>query len=183
MTIIDCISDCHGHYPELEGGDLLIVAGDFTARDEPVEYLKFNQWLREQNYKKKILIAGNHDNCVQNGITVLADINSDKKLIVNPLFAPDVEYLCDSGTHKDNIMTQETIEFIKALSDKELKKQLIDAELMLKNSFEKKEYKWVIFFQDLLKLISCQVVERKLYGTRNKYRVKSYLKLSFTDSI
>lgn len=29
--IIDFISDTHGHYPELEGGDLLIVAGNPTA--------------------------------------------------------------------------------------------------------------------------------------------------------
>lgn len=33
--IIDCISDLHGQYPQLEGGDLLIVAGDLTARDKP----------------------------------------------------------------------------------------------------------------------------------------------------
>ncbi len=26
--IIDCISDLHGFYPELLGGDLLIVGGD-----------------------------------------------------------------------------------------------------------------------------------------------------------
>jgi Icc-related predicted phosphoesterase len=31
--IIDCISDLHGAQPKLEGGDLLIVAGDLTARD------------------------------------------------------------------------------------------------------------------------------------------------------
>ena len=31
--IIDCISDLHGAYPHLEGGDLLIVGGDLTSRD------------------------------------------------------------------------------------------------------------------------------------------------------
>lgn len=36
--IIDCISDLHGYYPELGGGDLLIVAGDLTARDTPEEH-------------------------------------------------------------------------------------------------------------------------------------------------
>lgn len=29
--IIDCISDLHGEYPILEGGDLLIVAGDLVV--------------------------------------------------------------------------------------------------------------------------------------------------------
>jgi len=30
---ITCVSDLHGYYPELPGGDLLIVAGDLIARD------------------------------------------------------------------------------------------------------------------------------------------------------
>lgn len=59
--IIDCISDLHGHYPDLEGGDLLIVAGDLTARDLPGEYAMFHHWLWDQNYRIKIFIAGNHD--------------------------------------------------------------------------------------------------------------------------
>ncbi len=31
--IIDCISDLHGFKPNLNGGDLLIIGGDLTARD------------------------------------------------------------------------------------------------------------------------------------------------------
>ena len=60
--IIDCIADLHGFYPKLEGGDLLIVAGDLTARDTGSEHLKFIEWLCEQKYRKKVFILGNHDN-------------------------------------------------------------------------------------------------------------------------
>lgn len=59
--IIDCISDLHGSFPKLAGGDLLIVAGDLTARDEPKQHIDFLWWLADQDYKKVVLIAGNHD--------------------------------------------------------------------------------------------------------------------------
>lgn len=58
---ISCIADLHGHYPKLEGGDLLIVAGDLTSTDDPIEYTAFRDWLNEQEYEKKIVVPGNHD--------------------------------------------------------------------------------------------------------------------------
>jgi Icc-related predicted phosphoesterase len=94
--IIDCISDLHGHYPKLEGGDLLIVAGDLTARDEPEQYLNFTEWLNNQSYKQKIVIAGNHDNCLQSGVTVFHNPSLASQMI--PIYGVDVKYLCDSGT-------------------------------------------------------------------------------------
>lgn len=68
MTDITCISDLHGFFPELPGGDLLIVAGDLTKRDEPREYIEFFIWLHKQPYKQYVLIAGNHDNLIQKGL-------------------------------------------------------------------------------------------------------------------
>ncbi len=62
MITIDCISDLHGHKPELEGGDLLIVAGDLCRSGITKEYLEFFHWFDDQQYKKKIFISGNHDN-------------------------------------------------------------------------------------------------------------------------
>lgn len=80
--IIDCISDLHGCKPALQGGDLLIIAGDLTARDEYEQHFEFEDWLLLQNYKMKVVIAGNHDGfLVKNGKHMFAG----------------AEYLEDSG--------------------------------------------------------------------------------------
>lgn len=84
--IIDCISDLHGEYPTLMGGDLLIIAGDLTARDLEDEYYKFNSWLCDQDYEKKVVIAGNHDGLLQK--------DAFKYLEGVPAF----DYLCDTET-------------------------------------------------------------------------------------
>ncbi len=69
--IIDCISDLHGFEPELQGGDVLIVAGDLTARDTEDQHNLFQDWLDAQQYKKKIVIAGNHDGFLEkNGFAI-----------------------------------------------------------------------------------------------------------------
>ena len=62
---VTAISDLHGDRPKLEGGDLLIVAGDLTARDKLNEYQEFCYWLHNQPYKRKIVIAGHHDKRLQ----------------------------------------------------------------------------------------------------------------------
>jgi len=87
--IIDCISDLHGHFPKLEGGDLLIIAGDLTATDTVQESISFQIWLHDQNYKKKILIAGNHDNRIA-GFPFSAMSRHYQEM--------GETYLCDSGT-------------------------------------------------------------------------------------
>jgi Icc-related predicted phosphoesterase len=85
--IIDCISDLHGYYPKLEGGDLLIVAGDLTARDLETEHALFDYYCNEQNYKKIIVIGGNHDEVLQ-------------EQRIKYQFC---EYLCDSGTEFEGL--------------------------------------------------------------------------------
>jgi Icc-related predicted phosphoesterase len=61
MIYVTAISDLHGEKPKLPGGDLLIIAGDLTANDSVQQYHLFCDWLAKQNYKKKIVVAGNHD--------------------------------------------------------------------------------------------------------------------------
>lgn len=86
--IIDCISDLHGCKPVLQGGDLLIVAGDLTARDTEVEYLEFFHWIQDQKYRKIVFISGNHDSWME----------KNQKYWHVKTENIEVIYLCDSGT-------------------------------------------------------------------------------------
>ncbi len=89
--IIDCVSDLHGNKPQLEGGDLLILGGDYTARDTLPEFEEFYTWLIDQDYKRKVFIGGNHDN-------VLFRFGKAPALQL-----PGIEYLFDMGTEFEGL--------------------------------------------------------------------------------
>ena len=88
--IIDCIADLHGHYPKLEGGDLLIIAGDLTSRDSAKCWINFEKWISKTDYKKKIIIAGNHDSFLS---------SRENHLVCKYWNDVEITYLCDSGVN------------------------------------------------------------------------------------
>lgn len=96
--IIDCISDLHGHYPQLEGGDLLIIAGDLTGNESLPQINTLKDWMFEigtKYYKKIIMISGNHDNWIQKG----EFFNRDRSVWEHPIHS----YLEDSGTEFEGL--------------------------------------------------------------------------------
>jgi Icc-related predicted phosphoesterase len=93
--IIDAVSDLHGFYPQLEGGDLLIIAGDLTKHDNEIEHEDFEYWLSCQKYRKMIFISGNHDNW--------HEFHGKFGYKVSE-FDANIEYLCDSGTEFEYIV-------------------------------------------------------------------------------
>ena len=62
ITIV-CISDTHSHTDELNlpKGDILIHAGDFSNIGSIKCLEKFRDFIAKQDFKHKIIIAGNHD--------------------------------------------------------------------------------------------------------------------------
>lgn len=95
---ITCISDMHGDHPELPGGDLLIVAGDHTARDEQLEWVTFFDWLKSQAYRKIVYIAGNHD-VRKMKVPTAEQMRKRNGSIENA----HIEYLCDNSVEFEGL--------------------------------------------------------------------------------
>lgn len=100
---IDCIADIHGMHQEcflngikrpelkLEGGYMLIVAGDLTGNNKPHNYETFNEWIGKQKYDHKIVIAGNHDGLL------------DRPWVDKSILLSNCIYLCNSGLEIDGL--------------------------------------------------------------------------------
>ncbi|KAF4319978.1 hypothetical protein G195_006745 [Phytophthora kernoviae 00238/432] len=62
-----CISDTHGKHRNIKNipdGDVLLHCGDFTNRGTHNEIRDFNDWLGALPHRHKVVIAGNHDLCM-----------------------------------------------------------------------------------------------------------------------
>jgi predicted phosphodiesterase len=92
MRII-AISDTHGlhHQLILPPGDMLIHAGDISMKGTELEIIPFMKWFGRQDFKHKILIAGNHDFYFEK-----TPVEEIKKLI-----PPGVIYLNDAAVAID----------------------------------------------------------------------------------
>lgn len=100
MTIT-CISDTHSIHHQiplnwLEGGDVLIHAGDVSGRGSLKEVESFFEWFNEQPYTHKIMIAGNHDFWFEKVSTFAVNEMLQEKY-------PNIVYLNDTGIEIDGI--------------------------------------------------------------------------------
>jgi 3',5'-cyclic AMP phosphodiesterase CpdA len=80
------ISDTHGLHERIAvpDGDVLVHAGDLTARGRREELEAFNDWLGHLPHRHKLIIAGNHDwVCAQ-------------KPRLTPQMLSNATYLCDT---------------------------------------------------------------------------------------
>lgn len=89
MKIV-AISDTHDNHRQIKipECDVLVVAGDFTCHRHPIlsNYVDFNDWLRVQPAKDKLVVAGNHDMLFESNPSLAREILSE------------ATYLEDSGT-------------------------------------------------------------------------------------
>ncbi|TQN69700.1 putative rhamnogalacturonate lyase C [Colletotrichum shisoi] len=68
VTVV-CISDTHNFQPRLPPGDILVHAGDLTASGTRGELRRALDWLKAQPHRHKIVVAGNHDLCLDESLS------------------------------------------------------------------------------------------------------------------
>lgn len=88
-----CISDTHSMHRQITvpDGDILIHAGDCLGVGTLEELEDLDNWFSEQPHSHKILIAGNHDWCLQ-------DEPADAEALIR-----NAIYLRDSGTEIEGV--------------------------------------------------------------------------------
>jgi Icc-related predicted phosphoesterase len=91
-----CISDTHEQESNvsLPEGDVLIHAGDITKKGSLTALYKFCAWVKDQPFKHKVVICGNHDFCFQNP-------NAEEAVATMKQFG--ITYLQDSSIEIDGI--------------------------------------------------------------------------------
>lgn len=106
-----CISDTHGLHQELTWrlpeGDVLLHAGDFSMSGGLDEVQDFARWLRSLPYRRKVVIAGNHDLSLDGDYTGNRSPGGEEVRQVRKAFleacGTDVNYLEDQECEVDGI--------------------------------------------------------------------------------
>ncbi len=88
------ISDTHCRHGEVELplADVLIHAGDFLSRGHEQELRLFVDWFVSRPHRHKIIIAGNHDRCLQH-----------RPALAEAFDRPGTHYLLDSGVSVEGV--------------------------------------------------------------------------------
>lgn len=83
-------SDTHGMHNKIKipDGDVLIFCGDFSKNGNERDLISFNMFLGKQPHKNKIVIAGNHDFCLEDNISAFA-------FLTNAIYLKDEEIVID----------------------------------------------------------------------------------------
>ena len=94
MRIV-AFSDTHGHHNDIQlpAGDLLVFAGDMCHYGSRYEVRQFNHWLAEQDFKYKLIVAGNHD----------AALSKYSNRIIEEDLLTDCIYLNDDEINVDGV--------------------------------------------------------------------------------
>ncbi|QKX54747.1 uncharacterized protein TRUGW13939_01836 [Talaromyces rugulosus] len=93
-----CVSDTHNSQPALPDGDVLIHAGDLTQSGSLTELKVTVDWLRAQPHPNKIVVAGNHDLCLDANYHSAASSTHTSKAQDEYFDWGDIIYLQNSET-------------------------------------------------------------------------------------
>lgn len=95
---IVCISDTHNSQPTLPDGDILIHAGDLTQSGSLKELRAAVDWLRAQSHPIKIVVAGNHDLCLDANYNNNTHSATDHVSLSSSIDWEDIIYLQNTET-------------------------------------------------------------------------------------
>ena len=86
VVFISDTHSLHDRMPPIPQGDVLVHCGDFCGRSTLADVGRFSLWLKAQPFRHKIVIAGNHDEPLQ-----------DFAAVTESMLKPHCVYLRDSG--------------------------------------------------------------------------------------
>jgi Icc-related predicted phosphoesterase len=87
------LSDTHNHHHllhDLPAADVIVHSGDFSFfshQGSRKDFVDFSNWFGGLDYRYKIFVAGNHDNC----------LDGKNHEIIQGLLPANCFYLCNSG--------------------------------------------------------------------------------------